>query len=268
MLWKTKIHNRNYKRPSSLSILSQINKSMLPHPTSSRSIVILSLYLRLVFRSAFFLQVFPPSTLYTPFFTPIRATCPAYLILLHLNTRIIQQLVTPGQHITAARHKQIQYRQRKRDVTSRLYETGRYYENHGIFIVLNGFHEPCISFTEKSHSARLLITVYLLHHSTPYQCVMCDNSQHMCVCCAYSAVTSVGDVRCRSKVTGPVHVICYDTALRMIKVSTFQSTGHTLAVGDWFKISIKLDTFRTFFRLLSYFAEIRGFRRWLVLWSA
>jgi len=50
--------------------------------------LILSIFLRLVFPSGFFFQFFPPYTLYTPLFSTIRATCPAYLILLHLNTRI------------------------------------------------------------------------------------------------------------------------------------------------------------------------------------
>ena len=58
------------------------------HPTSWRSILILSYHLRPGLSSGLFPSGFPTKTLYTPLPSPIRATCPAYLIL-PFTTRII-----------------------------------------------------------------------------------------------------------------------------------------------------------------------------------
>jgi hypothetical protein len=54
---------------------------MPTHPTSWRSIVILSSHLRLVFPSSIFPSGFPTKTLYAPLLSPKRATCPVHLIL-------------------------------------------------------------------------------------------------------------------------------------------------------------------------------------------
>ena len=67
-------------RHLSLSWASPI-QSIYPHPTSWRSVLILSTYLRLGLPSGLFPSGFPTKTLYTPLSSPIRATCPAHLIL-------------------------------------------------------------------------------------------------------------------------------------------------------------------------------------------
>ena len=64
-------------------------QSTPPHPNSWRSIVILSSHLRLGLPTSLFTSAFPTKTLYTHLHYPIRATCPAHLILLDFITRTI-----------------------------------------------------------------------------------------------------------------------------------------------------------------------------------
>ena len=75
-------------RHQSLSWASPI-QSIYPHPTSWRSILILSTHLSLGLPSGLLPSGFPTKTLYTPLSSPIRATCPAHLILLDFNTTYI-----------------------------------------------------------------------------------------------------------------------------------------------------------------------------------
>ena len=60
-----------------------------PHPTSRRSILILSFHLCLGLPSGLLPSGFPTKIPYTPLSSPIRATCHAHLILLYFITRTI-----------------------------------------------------------------------------------------------------------------------------------------------------------------------------------
>ena len=85
----SKVHYRTHKRPPPVSILASPIQSIYSHPTSWRSVLILSTHLHLGLPSGLFPSGFPTKTLYTPLSSPIRATCPAHLILLDYITRTI-----------------------------------------------------------------------------------------------------------------------------------------------------------------------------------
>ena len=86
ILLNPKVHYCIYKCPPHLSLswASSI-QSIALHPTSWRSILLLFSHLRLGLRSGLFPSGFPTKTLYTLLLSPIRATCPAHLILLDLS---------------------------------------------------------------------------------------------------------------------------------------------------------------------------------------
>ena len=72
----------------SLSWVSLI-ESILPHPASSRSILILFSHLRLGLPNGLFPSGVNTKTMYMPLPSPISATCPAHLILLDFITHTI-----------------------------------------------------------------------------------------------------------------------------------------------------------------------------------
>ena len=89
ILWNPKVHYRIHKCPPPVPILRWIDPVHVSHPTSWRSILILYSHLSLGLPSCLFPSAFPTKILHTPPLVPIRATCPAHLILLDFITRTI-----------------------------------------------------------------------------------------------------------------------------------------------------------------------------------
>ena len=88
ILWNQNVHYRIHKCPPPVPNLSQLLSSPYPHiPFHEDSSIILSSHLRLGLPSGLFPSGSPVKTLYTPLLSPVRATCPAHLILLDWSIR-------------------------------------------------------------------------------------------------------------------------------------------------------------------------------------
>ena len=88
-LWYPEVYYRSHKYAPPVPILWQLDPIHNPHPTSWRSILILSSHLHLCLPCGLFPSDFPTQTLCTPVLLLMRATCPAHIILLDFITRTI-----------------------------------------------------------------------------------------------------------------------------------------------------------------------------------
>ena len=85
ILWNLKVHYHIHKCPPPVLIL---NQSISPHPTSWRSILLLSSHL-LPGSSKWSVSLSFPHNPVTASFLPIHVTCPSHLILLNFITQTI-----------------------------------------------------------------------------------------------------------------------------------------------------------------------------------
>jgi len=86
-IWEMGLVSGIHKCPTPVPILSQLDPVHTPHPTTWRSILILSYHLRLGLSSGLFPSGLPTKTIYAPLMSPIRTSCSAQLTLLDFITR-------------------------------------------------------------------------------------------------------------------------------------------------------------------------------------
>ena len=80
------VYCRSHKYQPPVHILSQLDPIHTPTSHFLKIQLILSSHLRVGLPSCLFPSGFPTKTLYTPLLSPIRAACPAHLILLYFTT--------------------------------------------------------------------------------------------------------------------------------------------------------------------------------------
>ena len=149
-------------RHLSLSWASPI-LSTYPHPTSWRSILILSTHLRLGLPTGLFPSGFPTKTLYTPFSSPIRATCLAHLILLDFITLTILS----EEYLPNYMHKYIVHTY----IYTYIHDMRTYictFIHKYIHIYIHSYKPTCIYLITYEHiyiSVRIYVYLYILRYT-------------------------------------------------------------------------------------------------------